>query len=144
VVEEVKKWWNKAIKELVHSKRDAFRKWLNSRTAEHKNDYRELSGKVWKKLKRGWEVFGKELHNQFSKISKRRQIDGVDGTSLSIKFIERKQFKCKSNSLGFLFVWLSKRDESDFVLGLIRDPGRCSFLHAVTWHSALMLRTLLQ
>jgi len=41
-----KKWWNKAIEELVHRKKDAYRKWLNSRTAEHKKEYRELSRKV--------------------------------------------------------------------------------------------------
>jgi hypothetical protein len=41
-----KKLWNKAIEELVHRKRDAYRMWLNSRTAEHKKEYRDLSRKV--------------------------------------------------------------------------------------------------
>jgi hypothetical protein len=69
-----KKWWNKAIEELVHRKKDAYRKWLNSRTAEHKKDYRELSRKVKESVeeakKRAWEEFGKELQDHFSKNPK--------------------------------------------------------------------------
>jgi hypothetical protein len=35
-----KKGWNKAIEELVHRKKDAYRKWLNCRTVEHKKNTR--------------------------------------------------------------------------------------------------------
>jgi hypothetical protein len=66
-----KKWWNKAIEELVHRKKDAYRKWLNSSSVEHKKDYRELSrkvkGSVEEAEKRAWEEFGKELQDHFSK-----------------------------------------------------------------------------
>ena len=62
-----KRWWNKDIENLVHSKKVAYRKWLNSRSAVHKKEYRELSRKVkdsvWEAKKRVWEEFCQSTAN---------------------------------------------------------------------------------
>ena len=69
-----KRWWNKAIEELVHSKKVAYQKWLSSRTAEHKREYRVLCKKVKESIEEGkrnvWEEFVKYLKVHFFKDPK--------------------------------------------------------------------------
>ena len=69
-----KAWWDKDIEELVHRKKIAYRKWLSSRTLEHKKEYRDLSRIVKEKVedakKSTWEEFGKEVEAHFSENPK--------------------------------------------------------------------------
>jgi hypothetical protein len=55
-------------------KKDAYRKWLISKTAEHKIEHRALSRKVKESVeeakKRAWEEFGKELKITSAKVRK--------------------------------------------------------------------------